>query len=176
MKLTTRTSLAGALLGGLVLMTSGCGGGGSNNAANTTPSTTTAAGMTTSTMTTSTSGNNLGNLATAANCRQLADLGSQFAAAFAGTNKNIPAQAAVFQQFADKTPADIRPDFQTIAAAYSKIADALKGVDLSSGKTPSAAVLAKLAALSTQIDQAKLQKAETHISTWATQNCRAPSS
>ena len=33
------------------------------------------------------------------------------------------------QKFADEAPEDIRDDFQTLADAYSKIADALDGVD-----------------------------------------------
>lgn len=160
----TRISLAGALLGGVLLLTAGCGGGGSS-AGNTTPVTTAA------TTTTSSSGS---SLASAANCRELADLGNQFASAFAGKNHDVPAQAALFQQFADRTPADIKPDFETIAGAYTKIASALKGVDLSSGQTPSASVQAKLAALATQINQAQLAKAEQHIATWAATNCKAP--
>jgi hypothetical protein len=170
MTLTSRISLAGALLGGLVLMTAGCGGSGSNAAA-TTPATTTSAPTTTASMTTNSTGGGLGNLVTPANCQKLYDLSSQFAAAFAGTNENIEDQAAVFRQFADQTPEEIRPDFQTIAEAYAKIAEALKGVDLTSGKTPSPTVMAKLAALSGQLDQAKLAQAEAHISNWATENC-----
>ena len=42
------------------------------------------------------------------------------------------------QKFADEAPEDIRDDFQTLADAYSKIADALDGVDLGSGETPPA--------------------------------------
>jgi hypothetical protein len=167
MKRKTRLGLAGALLGGLVLIAAGCGSGGSN-AASSTPTTTAAA------TTTSSSGGRLGNLASAANCRELSNLGEQFAAAVAGKSKDVATQAALFQQFADKTPADIRPDFETIASAYSKVAGALKGVDLSSGKTPSASVLAKLAALSTQIGLGKLAKAEQHIAAWASKNCQAP--
>ena len=75
------------------------------------------------------------------------------------------------KEFADKTPADIRPDFQEVADAYAKIADALKGVDLSAGKTPSPEVLAKIVKLSSELDQAKLTKAETNISAWASKNC-----
>ena len=45
--------------------------------------------------------------------------------------------ADAMQKFADEAPEDIQDDFQTLADAYSKIADALDGVDLSSGDTPS---------------------------------------
>ncbi len=75
------------------------------------------------------------------------------------------------QAFADKAPDDIKDDFQTLADVYSKIADALDGVDTSPGSTPDPAALAKLAKLSTEIDTAKLAAASTNISTWTSQNC-----
>ena len=56
------------------------------------------------------------------------------------------------QKFADEAPEDIRDDFQTLADAYAKIADALDGVDLGSGDTPPAEAIAKLAQLSQDID------------------------
>jgi hypothetical protein len=159
-----------AALGGLILALAGCGGGG-KAAQVTFPTVTTPTVPASVTTVGTTSG--LGNLASAANCRQLADLGSQMSAAFSGANKNIQTQAQLLQQFADKTPADIRPDFEVFAGAYAKIADALKGVNLNSGKVPSAAVLAKLQALSTQLNQPALQKASAHIATWASKNCHA---
>lgn len=159
--------LLAAALGGLLLAAAGCGG--ASNAAQTIPSVPT----TTGSVTTSTTAPGLGSLASAANCRQLANLGSQMSSAFAGQNKNIETEAALLQQFADRTPTAVRPDFEVYASAFSKIANALKGVNLSSGKTPSPTVLAKLASLSSQINQTALQKASQHIATWATQNCHA---
>ncbi len=77
------------------------------------------------------------------------------------------------QDFASKTPSDIRPDFETLAAAFAKAASALKGVDVSSGKTPSAATLAKLTQLGTEFDSPALKKAEADIQAWAAKNCHA---
>jgi hypothetical protein len=86
-------------------------------------------------------------------------------------SSDVKKTATLLKEFADKTPSDIRPDFEVVAAAYAKMADALKGVDLTSGKTPSPAVIAKLTKLSSQIDSAALSKASAHIGAWAQKNC-----
>jgi hypothetical protein len=133
--------------------------------------TTTAASETTTSAGTSTSAAGLGALA--ANCKQLSDLGQAFSQAFQGANGDVQKQAQILKEFADKTPSDIRPDFETLADAFTQIAGALKGVNLGSGQTPDAATLAKLMALSQKFQNAKFQAAVTHIETWAAQNCHA---
>ena len=106
--------------------------------------------------------------------RQLADLGAEYAKALQGTNSNdIKKTSAILKQFADKTPSAIRPSFETVAADYGKIADALQGVNVKQGSIPSPTVIAKLAKLGTEIDSAGLAKAETNIGTWAQKNCVA---
>ncbi|HEY5057710.1 MAG TPA: hypothetical protein VII51_01720 [Gaiellaceae bacterium] len=115
----------------------------------------------------------LGGLASAGNCLQLAGLSEGLAQAMTGTNgKNIEKTAALLKQFADRTPSGVRADFQTVAAAYQKIADALKGVDLTAGKIPSPAVIAKLSKLGTEINQKALAKAAAGIGAWAKKNCK----
>jgi len=168
----TRSCLAGTLLGGLLLVTAACGGGGGSkgNTAPTTHATNTGAATTT---TTSSSGGNLAGLASAANCRQLSSLGAKLSAAFTGKNQDIQKEATLLKQFADRTPSDIRPDFEVLAGAYGKIANALKGLNLTAGQTPSAAQIAKLTQLSTQIDETAVAKASEHIAAWATKNCKA---
>ena len=139
-----------------------------------TTSTDTTSTDTTSTDTTGTGTSSLSALTSAGNCADLANMGAALSQAFSGTGTNdVQKQAQLLKEFADRTPEDIRPDFETVADAYSKIADALKGVDLSPGKTPSPEVLAKLMKLSTELDQTKLTQAETNISAWASKNCRA---
>ena len=163
----------------VVLAASGCGS--KKNTSATTTTTTTAAADTTTTTTTTTSGgettsteaSGLGSLASAANCKQLSDLGTAFSTAFSGANGDVQKQAAILKKFADQTPEDIRPDFQTLAAAFSKISDALKGVDLSSSSPPDAATLAKLMKLSSQFQDAKFKAAVQHIEKWAADNCHA---
>jgi Flp pilus assembly protein TadD len=155
----------------MVLAAAGCG---KKKTTTTTTTTTTTQATTTTTAaseTTTAAASGLGALA--ANCKQLSDLGQAFSQAFQGANGDVQKQAQVLKEFADKTPSDIRPDFETLADAYTQIAGALKGVDLSSGKTPDAATLAKLMALSQKFQNAKFQAAVKHIETWAANNCHA---
>ena len=96
------------------------------------------------------------------NCREFVQLASDFSQALSGTGDTDVQEAAdAMQKFADEAPEDIQDDFQTLADAYSKIADALDGVDLSSGETPPREAIAKLAQLSQEIDSAKLSEAES---------------
>jgi hypothetical protein len=168
--------LAVVILSGLVVGLAGCGGGKKAASTATTATATASTATATTSTTTSTSSSkgtpSLSGLATAANCTQLAGLSASFSQALSGTGgKDVEKTAALLKQFADRTPKDIRPDFQVVAAAYGKIADALKGVNLTSGVAPSAAVLAKLTKLSSEIDQKALTKAYTNIGVWAQKNC-----
>ena len=72
-------------------------------------------------------------VASAKNCKGLADLGQKFSSAFTGAAnaQDLKKEAQLLKEFADKTPADIRPDFQVLAQYMTKIADALEGVKLS---------------------------------------------
>jgi hypothetical protein len=181
--------LAFLLLATAVLAAAGCGSKKSASSATTTTSTemtsTTEATTTdttatdTTTTTTTTSGTDtsaaaaLGALASSGNCKSFADLGAAFSSALTGAGGDPQKEAQLFQQFVDQAPSDIKADMQVIADDFSKIADALKGVDLSSGKTPDPAALAKIAALQGSLDQQKLATAEQHITAWATANCHA---
>ncbi len=89
----------------------------------------------------------------------------------AGTGGDIQKTAALIQQFANNAPSDIRAAFQVVASDYTKIASALKGVNLTSGQAPSTSVLAKLSQLSSQLNTAKLTAAGQQISAWAKANC-----
>jgi hypothetical protein len=184
--------LAILLLATAVLAAAGCGGKKSASSTTTTTTTTTStettsttestatdttATDTTTTTTTTTAGTDTSSsaaiaaLATSGNCKSLADLGAAFSSAFTGANGDLQKQADLFQQLVDKAPDQIKPDLQVIADDWAKIAAALKGVDLSSGKTPDPAALAKIAALQSTIDQQKLTAAEQHLNAWATANC-----
>jgi predicted small secreted protein len=105
-----------------------------------------------------------------ADCRRLADVSTKLSQALSGTGgTDIQKTAKFLQDFANQAPSDIRADFKAIADAYSKIADALKGVDLTKQQDPQ--TLAKLQKLATEIDQAKLTKASSNISAWVQKNC-----
>jgi hypothetical protein len=84
---------------------------------------------------------------------------------------DIAKEAQLVQQFAQKVPAAIKPDFETYAQDLAKIASALG--TYKAGQTPSPAQLAKLSQLATQINMAQLSAAATHIGTWAATNCHA---
>lgn len=163
----------------VILAAAGCGEGGHKSATTTTTAAAKAKSTATAAAATVTAKANaaaagLTGLATNANCRQLADLSSEYAQALQGTNaNNIQKTSSILKQFADKTPSDIRPAFETVAADYGKIADAMQGVNVKQGSIPSPAVIAKLAKLGSEIDTSALAKAETSIGTWAQKNCVA---
>ena len=170
-------------LAAIVILAAGCGGGGHKSATTDTQAAAAkatrqprakAAAAPAAAAKANTTASGLSGLATTANCRQLADLSAEYAQALQGTDSsNVKKTSAVLKQFADKTPSDIRPAFETVAADYGKIADALQGVHIKQGSIPSPTVIAKLAKLGTEIDSAALAKAETNIATWAQKNCVA---
>jgi hypothetical protein len=172
--------LALTALAALVLAGAGCGGGSKKSSSTTTvtkASTTTTAGNTATTKKTATTAkaattsSDLSAIASVANCRQLADLGTKFSSAVsgAGNSGDMKKVAQLLQEFAAKTPSEIRPDFQVVADNYGKIAEAVG--TMKPGATPDAATLAKLQKLATQIDSVKLQKASEHITAWLQKNC-----
>lgn len=157
----------------LVLVAAGCGGGKKNTAATTAPATTAPATTEAATTTAATSTSGLPGIASAANCKELADLGAKFSQAIGGSadSQDTKKVAQLLQEFAAKTPPDIRPDFKVVADAFSKIADAV-GND-TAGATPDATMLAKLQQLASEIDTAKLTQASQNISAWVQKNCHS---
>src|SRR4051812_18640642 len=118
----------------IVVASAGCGKKKTTTSTTTTTvtqattTTTAASETTTASGTTTSAAGGLGALA--ANCKQLSDLGQAFSQAFQGANGDVQKQAQILKEFADKTPSDIRPDFETLADAFTQISGALKGVDL----------------------------------------------
>jgi hypothetical protein len=103
-------------------------------------------------------------------CAELAGLGSKLAAAMTGQNADVQDVSKLFDEVADQVPDEIKADWEVLAKNFSKIAEAMKGVDLSSG-TPDAQALAKLQQLATQLDSQEMQQAAAHIEAWAKENC-----
>ena len=109
-------------------------------------------------------------------CKNLSNLGAKFAQALgAATNASgkpdLEATAKAYKAFAEQAPEEIRGAFRTVADAFSAYAEALKGVDLSSGKTPDAATLAKIAGAAKSLDNSKLTAANVQIEAWVKKNC-----
>ena len=111
----------------------------------------------------------LGNLS--GECAQFAGISSKIAQSLSGQDANIEDAAKAFDEIADQVPDEIKDDYQVIAENFSKIAEALKGVDLTSGQAPSPEALAKLQELSASMDSAEVQQASQHIEAWVQQHC-----
>ena len=77
-------------------------------------------------------------------------------AATSGSGKaDLSAVANVFTALAKAAPSDIRPDFETIAAAFGKYADALKKSGYTPGQVPTAAQIAALCGSCSSIPTAR---------------------
>ncbi len=166
--------LAALLIAVVALVAAGCGGSDNNEASSDTV--TAVATETTSMDTTSTSDtsgtstdSSVGNLS--GECAQFAGVSTKIAESLSGQNANIEDAAKAFDEIASQVPDEIKDDYQVIAENFSKIAEALKGVDLTSGKAPSAEALAKLQEVSTSMDSAEVQQATKNIEAWVQQNC-----
>jgi len=106
------------------------------------------------------------DFATSENCQEFAQIGAKISSALTGSS-NVQDVEDAFNEFAAAAPDEIKADFQTLAEYFSAIADALEGVDLTSGEVPSADALAKLQA----VDATKATQASTNIAAWVTENC-----
>jgi hypothetical protein len=154
-----RTAIA--TLSVLLLAVAGCGGGkgaatyGPDNA----PATATAAAPATP------------PAGAGGDCDKLQGLAAQVAQAIggnAGTDSSKPEQ--LLQDLARTAPAEIRPDVQRIADAYTKIVAALGDVG-SGSAAPSADAVARLQHVLTTIDQNKLSQANANITAWVQKHC-----
>jgi len=104
--------------------------------------------------------------------RELVELGSKLTQALGGTaGDDIETTKRFLKEFADRAPEEIRDDFKVIADAYAKIIDALGGLNLKPGETPSPEAILKLQQIGNEIDQARLQQASENIQRWANENC-----
>jgi hypothetical protein len=168
-----------ALVAALTLVAAGCGGGsdeaGSDEATiETTTETTTEDTETTeeSTETTTDTDVNLGSIANE-DCLELASVGAKFSEALSATGgqPDFDTTTKFFAELVDKAPNEIKADLQTLAAAWTEVAAALKGVDLSSGQAPNAETLAKLQEIGNKFNTPKLQQASKHLTAWAKKNC-----
>ena len=154
-----------ALVVGLAILAAGCGGGSSPSSAGTTQQTTT-------------TGSSGRSFASAKNCRDFAGLAGKIASAMSPTSGDtqsaIQAESQELQALADAAPSDIKGDFQTFATAFSSYMQALQssGYKLGSTTPPTAAQLAALATAAKAFSTTKLTRAEQHLSTWVSANCK----
>ena len=164
--------LAGLLIAAVALIAAGCGGSDSNEASPDTtavPTETMSVETTATDSGTSTDDGSIGDLS--GDCAQFAGVSSKIAQSLSGQDANMEDAAKAFADIADQVPDEIKDDYQVIAENFSKIAEALKGVDLTNGETPSPEALAKLQELSKSMDSAEVQQATQNIEAWVSQHC-----
>jgi hypothetical protein len=152
----------------LMFLGAGCGGGDDESSNDAPP----AAASTTESTKPAVSGGS------PENCKEFqlaaAEVGQQFASATTGAGSaDLEASAKAFDELTSKAPSEVKADFETINTAFAKLAEALAGVDLSSGQAPDQETLSKLQKVMSEIDQAKLSAASARISAWAQANCKA---
>ena len=168
----------------LALVAPGCGGDSSNESSADATETTVAAETTMTTEETtdssasasasassSSSSSSTGDLALGGKCKEFVGVSQQLAASLSGQTADLQQASKLFDEIADQVPDEIKADYQVIAENFKKIADALKGVDLTSGEAPSPEVLAKLQELAQSMDSPKVKQATEHIQAWVQENC-----
>lgn len=151
----------------VVAIVAGCGG--SNKAAT---SAATKAPSTTSASTTSAAAP---SFTSATHCQALAGVGTKFAQAMSAASRggkfDLQTAVSAYQALASAAPAQIRPDVQLMAQAFSSFAAALSKAGYVPGKVPSPAQLAGLTTAAKIFSQPKLRAAGQRLSAWAHQNC-----
>ena len=171
--------LAVLLLAALALLVAGCGGDdGGDEAAGTTDtavvedtdSTETTEGSTTATDEESTTSDDDG-VALEGECARFAGLSAKLQQAVSGTSGDLESATEVFEEIADQVPEEIRDDYEVLAANFRELAEALKGIDLTSGQAPSAEALQKLQEVASKLDTPEARKATENIEAWARENC-----
>ena len=167
----TARRLAVLLLVALALLAAGCGGDDSDSSA----SSDDAAAVETEAATDDSATEDDGtsdddSAALEGECANFAGLSAKLSSALAGTN-GVASAAEVFDEIADQVPEEIRDDYEVLVDNFRELADALKGIDLSSGGTPSPEALAKLQELSGKLDTPEVQQATENIEAWARENC-----
>jgi hypothetical protein len=104
-------------------------------------------------------------------CAQFAGISSKLAQSLSGQDADLDEAARVFDEIADEVPDEIKDDYRVIADNFAKLAEALQGVDLSSGAVPDPETLAKLEELGRTLDSAEVQQASENLEAWARENC-----
>jgi hypothetical protein len=151
----------------VVVIVAGCGGSKTTatSAATKAPSTTSASRTSAAAP----------SFASATNCQQLAGVGAKFAqamsAATRGGKYDLQTAVSAYQGLASAAPAQIRPDVQLMAQAFSSFAAALSKAGYVPGKVPTAAQIAGLQSATKIFSQPKLRAAGQRLSAWAHQNC-----
>lgn len=164
------------VIGALALAAAGCGGDDGDAAApaettvEETVADTTEPTETTDETTDGTTGDiDLGDLS--GECTELAAIGAKIAQAAGAQGGDIGSSADYFAELADAAPDEIKDDLEVFAEEFAQFAEAIAGIDLSGGSTPSADDIAKIQEATAAFDDPRIQEASANIEAWAQENC-----
>jgi hypothetical protein len=157
------------VIGALALAAAGCGGDDGGDAAAPAETTVEETTQTTETTEETTEDVDLGDLS--GECTELAAIGAKIAQAAGAQGGDIGSSADYFAELADAAPDEIKDDLEVFAEEFGKFAEAIAGVDLSGGTTPSAEDLAKIQAATAAFEDPRIQEASDNIEAWAQENC-----
>ena len=104
-------------------------------------------------------------------CAEFAGLSARLSQALSGSSSDLGSASEVFDELADQVPAEIQDDYEVLADNFRELADALEGVDLSAGETPSQEDLARIQEITQSLDTPEVREAAENIEAWATENC-----
>ncbi len=103
-------------------------------------------------------------------CQEFAGISAKLGQSLSGGTAGLDEAAEVFDEIADQVPEEIRDDYRVVADNFAEIAEALKGVDLTSGATDPETI-AKLQELGQTLDSAEVREATENLEAWARENC-----
>jgi hypothetical protein len=160
----------------LALAGAGCGGGDGETAGDTDTvvTDTTTTDDTTTDETTTDDTDSTSGIFSSEDCQELIAASTQLSQAFAaagGVEGDAEEVTALFEEFAENAPDEIRDDLQVLAEAYAAYATALADVDLQAGEVPDAQTLAEIQQAIASLDQTEVAAASASLSAWSTENC-----
>lgn len=168
--------LAVLLLAALALLAAGCGGDDENEASDETETTIVEttdddATETDDDATETDDATEDDDAALGGECAEFAGLSARLSQALSGSSSDLGSASEVFDELADQVPAEIQDDYEVLADNFRELADALEGVDLSAGETPSQEDLARIQEITQSLDTPEVREAAENIEAWATENC-----
>lgn len=169
--------LAVLLLAALALLAAGCGGDDENEASDETETTIVETTDDDATETdddateTDDATEDDDDAALGGECAEFAGLSARLSQALSGSSSDLGSASEVFDELADQVPAEIQDDYEVLADNFRELADALEGVDLSAGETPSQEDLARIQEITQSLDTPEVREAAENIEAWATENC-----
>lgn len=148
------------------LVAAGCGGG--DDEAGGDEDTVTLETTTDETTTDDTAGDSLES----GECQELISASAALGSAFSGVeDSDLDESSEAFSRFASEAPEEIRADLELMAETYEEYVDAIGGIGLDPGETPSAEQAAELQQALASIDLEEFTAASQRFTTWAATNC-----